>query len=134
MTAKAAPKVNLSDTILNSDNLKILYNQICACNNLSGMTAEIGVYKGDTSKIIRSTLNKTHYCYDTFEGIQNSEFIYGDSHSNGDYECNLEFVKKNINMDNVIYRIGYFPETFQEHNIMFCFVYSACSAGNIFWG
>ena len=32
------------ETILNNDNLQILYNQIYSCRNLNGMSAEIGVY------------------------------------------------------------------------------------------
>ena len=82
------------DTILNNNNLQILYNQIYSCRNLNGMSAEIGVYKGNTSKLIKSILNKTHYCYDTFEGICDSSSLHGDKHNNGEFECNLEFVKK----------------------------------------
>jgi hypothetical protein len=105
---------DIFDTILDTDNLQILYNEILSCKNLHGMTAEIGVYKGNTSKIIKQLLNKTHYCYDTFQGICDAFYLHGDNHRNGEFECNLQFVQQNINMENVIYKKGYFPETFQD--------------------
>jgi hypothetical protein len=112
------------DSILTDDQLDIFHKQLVLCRDLDGMTAEIGVYKGDTSKIIKRVLNKTHYCYDTFEGIYGSSAINGDTHSNGEFYCNLEDVKSNINMDNIIYKKGFFPETFHEQCEMFSFVYS----------
>jgi hypothetical protein len=71
-------------------------------------------------------LNKTHYCYDTFEGIKGSYLIYGDKHVNGEFICNLENVKKNIgiNQERIHYKKGYFPNTFDEYTIPFSMVYS----------
>ena len=55
-------------TILTRDNLKIIYDNIMKVKNIYGTTAEIGVYKGYTSKMIAQITKKTHYCYDTFVG------------------------------------------------------------------
>ena len=110
--------------LLDYDTMKTLYYQLKLCQVLNGSTAEIGVYKGTTSKFIVDILNKPHYCYDTFEGITNSSLQDGDKHSNGDFSCNLNMVKQNINKKNVFYKKGLFPSTFREHDIDFCFVYS----------
>lgn len=34
---------DILDTILDTDNLQILYNEILSCKNLHGMTAVIGI-------------------------------------------------------------------------------------------
>jgi len=114
-----------NNSILDYESAKILYNQIILCNKIGGQaTAEIGVYEGMTSKLIKNVLNKSHYCYDTFEGIVGSSSLYGDKHSNGEFLCHLDKVKQNINNDNVFYKQGWFPDTFEENSLSFCFVYS----------
>jgi hypothetical protein len=116
---------NGNKTILNYNQCVQIYNQCDLCRNLNGSTAEIGIYQGYTSKMIATMcMNKTHYAYDTFEGIVSSEAIYGDNHQNGEFACCLTQVKQNINLPNVVYKKGYFPQTFQENNIKFSFVYS----------
>ena len=48
--------------------------------NVSGPSAEIGVYKGYTSKLLSIiNSNNIHYCYDTFNGVvhYNKEIRYG---------------------------------------------------------
>jgi O-methyltransferase len=111
-------------SILNYKQLYQIYNQYNLCKHLDGNSAEIGVYQGYTSKMIAMLSKQTHYCYDTFEGIVSSNPTYGDNHNNGEFACCLEQVKQNINLDNVIYKKGYFPETFEESHCKFCFVYS----------
>lgn len=113
-----------SKSILDYENAKILYNQMILCDIPDCATAEIGVYQGMTSKLIKLALNKQHYCYDTFDGICGSESSNGDKHNNGEFNCGLDIVKQNINMDNIIYESGLFPITFKQHHIKFCFVYS----------
>ena len=54
--------------ILNYDQFLILCKQIELCNKINGATAEIGVYEGFTSRLIFHLLQKSHYCYDTFDG------------------------------------------------------------------
>ena len=114
------------NSILTYETARKLYGQLLLCDNLEGATAEIGVYEGYTSRLIRDTLNKPHYCYDTFEGIKGSYSIYGDKHKNGEFICSLEKVKQNIgiNRESIHYKKGYFPNTFDEYTIPFCLVYS----------
>jgi O-methyltransferase len=116
---------NGNKTILTYAQCYQIYNQYDLCRNLNGSTAEIGIYQGYTSKMIASMcMHKTHYAYDTFEGIVSSDPNNGDNHQNGEFSCCLSQVKQNINLDNVVYKKGYFPQTFQEVDSKFCFVYS----------
>jgi O-methyltransferase len=101
-----------------------LFYELVGVLSLEGNTAEIGVYKGYTSKLIHTFANNTtHYCYDTFCGIVGAN-ENEDIHKDGEFSCDLESVKKNINMQNIIYKIGYFPDTFEEYNHSFKFVHS----------
>ena len=112
----------LDNSILDYENMKCLHDQLLLCSHLQGMTAEVGVYEGITSKMIITTSQKPHYCYDTFEGIVGSSSLYGDKHGDGEFTCHLDKVKQNINMDAVIYKKGWFPDTFEENDCFFCFV------------
>lgn len=117
------------NNILGYKKSKILFNEIMECIDINGNTAEIGVYEGNVSKMIKiMTPDKCHYCYDTFCGIINSQSC--DSHHDGEFSCNIDSVKKNINSKNVIYRVGYFPDTFLELNKTFNFVYSDTATYN----
>lgn len=112
------------ESLLGFEKSRVLYNELVPTINLDGMTAEIGVYQGKTSKLIHLMMpHKTHYCYDTFCGIIGADSSI-DLHHNGDFVCSLETVKGIINMPNVEYRVGYFPDSFKEHEIMFSFVHS----------
>lgn len=112
------------NSILDYTQLYQLYSEVLLCEKLDGTTAEIGVYEGYTSKMIAMLSKTNHYCYDTFEGIIGSSMMHGDNHENGEFICNINDVKQNINLDNVIYKKGIFPSTFQETYLKFKFVYS----------
>jgi len=103
---------------------KNLYKELKKTRNIKGNTAEIGVYKGRTSKLIHLFHHdKKHYCYDTFEGVALSDPNI-DSHKNGDFNCSLEEVKKFLGTDNIIYKKGIFPFTFEEGKEKFIFIHS----------
>jgi O-methyltransferase len=117
-------KVNGSSSLLGYIKSGQLFFELMGVTHLEGNTAEIGVYKGFTSKLIHTfTKNKTHYCYDTFCGIQGAT-EENDLHKDGEFNCSLDEVKSNINLPNIIYKVGYFPETFEEGNQKFMFVHS----------
>ena len=111
-------------TILSYENLQTIYDNIIKSKHIYGSTAEIGVYQGYTSKMIVEITKKTHYCYDTFEGVIHSNIFKGDKHKEGEFSCSLDEVVQIINNKNVDYRKGDFPETFQEKTVNFSFVYS----------
>jgi O-methyltransferase len=101
-----------------------LYKEIQDIKNLDGDTAEIGVFQGRTSRLIHKLLpHKTHYAYDTYCGIQGADPTI-DKHVDGEFNAGLDLVKSVIDMENVVYKVGYFPESFAEHNKTFCFVHS----------
>jgi hypothetical protein len=116
------------DNILSFEETRYLYEIIKPSTKLIGNTSEIGVYKGNISKMIKMmTPYKIHYCYDTFNGIVGSNPELGDFHGDHEYCCTLEDVQKNINSENVIYKQGFFPDTFNEEQQAFSCVY--CDTG-----
>lgn len=117
-------KINGTSSLLGYEKSGQLFFELMGVLNLEGNTAEIGVYKGFTSKLIHTfTKDRTHYCYDTFCGIQGASSEI-DMHKDGEFSCSLNEVKKNINLPNIIYKVGYFPDTFQESDNKFIFVHS----------
>jgi hypothetical protein len=69
--------------LMGLEKTKNLYSELKNTRNIKGNTAEIGVYKGHTSKLIHLFhCDKKHYCYDTFEGVALSDSNI-DSHKNG---------------------------------------------------
>ena len=92
-------------------------------DKIFGSIAELGVYRGETSKFLkRLCSNKKIILFDTFEG-----FPEKDLEVDKDYRFNntsLEYVKNNISdIRNIEFRVGYFPESAKglEHE-KFCFV------------
>jgi O-methyltransferase len=79
-------------------------------NKIEGSFAEVGVYRGETSKIIHSLApHRKLYLFDTFEGFPAADLKQDDDRFK---DTNLEIVKKNLgNLDNVHIKKGYFPET-----------------------
>ena len=101
-----------------------IYKEIEEIKDLDGDTAEVGVFQGRTSRLIHKLLpSKTHYAYDTYCGIKGADPRI-DIHTDGEFNAGLDLVKSVINMDNVVYKVGYFPESFGEHDKKFCFVHS----------
>jgi len=112
------------DNLMGYEKSKNLYDELKTTKNLNGNTAEVGVYKGKTSKLIHLFHeNKKHYCYDTFEGVALSDSSI-DFHKNGDFNCSIEKTKDFLGIDNVIYKKGIFPFTFKEEKEKFIFVHS----------
>jgi len=70
---------------------------------IRGSFAEVGVYKGETSRYVHAFApTRTCYLFDTFEGFSDGRFK----------DTSIEEVKKNIgNLDNIIFKKGYFPQT-----------------------
>ena len=100
-----------------------LYNEILKMPS-EGAMAEIGVYQGATSRLLRLLHPyRELYCYDTFCGIKNSDPTT-DFHKDGEMVCSLDDVKSFVGSENTQYRVGIFPESFAEHDIRFSFVHS----------
>ncbi len=109
-----------NDSILGYNKTKFIYEEIIEIKNHLH-TAEVGVYKGYTSKLIATiNSNNFHFCYDTFSGVVKYDELI-DKVVDGSFSSSIEEVKELINLPNVIYKSGIFPETFQENNYRFSF-------------
>jgi len=101
--------------------IKVILENVVKVCSLEGDMAELGVFQGDSAKIIsESCPHKKLHLYDTFTGIPEDDmFIEG--HKKGDFNYDLELVKDNLKDLNVEYHVGYFPETFIKTKL--CFVH-----------
>ena len=104
-----------------------IQRELAAIISLPGDMAEIGVYKGDTSIVLRNSAppQRVLHLYDTFgQGIVRADSSI-DVHGNGEFsDTSVEAVRKILGENNVKYHVGTFPDTFTEQDVQFCFVYS----------
>ena len=104
----------LNNTIINHD--KLLLIKQCLENvrqqNVPGYTAELGVYRGGTSKMIALEMpDRTHYAFDTFAGLKNATPEH-DKHKNDDFsDVDFSAVAALLSDPNIVIKAGYFPET-----------------------
>lgn len=107
----------LENTIINHD--KLLLIKQCLENvrrqNIPGHTAELGVYRGGTSKMIALEMpDRTHYAFDTFAGIKNATPEH-DRHKNEDFaDVDLAAVTQLLSDPNIVIKAGHFPETLAD--------------------
>lgn len=82
---------------------------------IEGEMAEVGVYRGDVSKLIHSVVpDKKLYLFDTFEGFPKQDLEPEVRHDGRFQDTSVEVVMKKIgNTVNIIIRKGCVPETFQ---------------------
>ena len=113
------------NAILGKEKSYNLYNELIGTASVPGCMAEIGVYKGQTAKLMHLTLpEKVLHLYDTFTGIVESDPLV-DFHKNGDFnDTSLESVQNLVGFDEVFYHIGMFPDVFKELKEVFSFVHS----------
>lgn len=113
------------NALVDKEKAEFIYNQCKLTEDLQGCTAELGVYRGHTSKmILLINKGKPHYCYDTFRGVIKAESGL-DNFYNGEFSAPFQGVKQKLeSFNNLYFRIGVFPDTFKEHNKSFCFVHS----------
>jgi hypothetical protein len=111
--------------ILGRTKSQSLYQELLKTKNVPGVMAEIGVYKGNTAKLMRLTIpEKTLYLYDTFTGLVNSDPSI-DVHKDGEFcDTSFEAVSRLIGFSLVVYRVGKFPDTFTQRYQKFSFVHS----------
>ncbi len=118
---------NLNYSPMGSEKLYEIYKYCKKVEVLEGCSAEVGVFGGDTSYTISKSLpNKQHYAYDTYSGI-----VYSgneDYHKDGEFKCSLEHVKNHhqeiiSGLNNIIYIVGKFPDTFDQWNNKFSIVH-----------
>jgi O-methyltransferase len=114
--------------------LYFLYANISRCIscNIPGDFAEVGVYRGNSSKIMHSLgQNRNIYLFDTFEGFPDHDVDIDPVNPQEDSfkDTSLDYVRNFIGLnDNVIYCKGYFPETtiYVPPETIFAFVQLDC--------
>ena len=99
-------------------------------NNVSGETAEVGVYQGEFSKVINQVFsNRKLYLFDTFAGLPEEDSMFDNDNgyataAKGHFSNTSEEIvmSKMKHKDNCIICKGYFPETAKGIDDEFCFV------------
>ena len=92
--------------------------------HIEGSMAEVGVYQGDTSKVIHHLApDRTFYLFDTFEGFPEQDLESNRSDTRF-INTSVDLVMKKIGAsDNIVIRKGYVPNTFRGlENELFSFV------------
>lgn len=96
-----------------------LFNWVQRTSHLSGDMAEVGVYRGGSSKLIcEANGNKTLHIFDTFEGIPEVEPSI-DKVKKGQFKGDsLEEIKNYLNQyNNVSYYKGWFPKSAERESL-----------------
>lgn len=97
------------DDVVRFATMALAINQIRK-NDIEGSFAEVGVWRGETSRFIHLLApERTLYLFDTFEGFPPSDLEHDDNRFK---DTNEEIVKKQIgDLNNIVMRKGYFPKT-----------------------
>ncbi len=86
-------------------------------NNIDGVFAELGVYKGDTSEVINAMApERDIHLFDTFEGFQQKDLDIEEgkaaTYSTHNFaDTSIERVQSRLKSDKFKYHKGYFPES-----------------------
>lgn len=112
-----------------------LYQFLSYAIKLDGDVAQLGVYKGGSTAVLASLVEKTgktYHAFDTYEGLPKTKTEdningYKDSGKPELADTSLESVQKYLNDYSCIeYHKGYFPDTAIRSSVAekkFCFVY-----------
>jgi hypothetical protein len=114
----------IKPALLGQNKSKILYEEMCKVEAVEGDFAEIGVFKGNTSQMMRMVFPERRlHCYDSFCGIMGADSSV-DKHIDGDFAASLAEVKARVGMENVEYHVGFFPDSHTNKETKFAFVHS----------
>ena len=116
---------------MNTDRRWMLYQLMRLVRNVPGDTAECGVYEGAGSYIIckvnqeNKLFQRTHYIFDSFEGLSKPLECDGGHWIEGDMSSPLETVSKNLSeFNNISIHKGWIPQSFSDiEDCNFCFVH-----------
>lgn len=104
----------------NTDRRFMLYQLLRLVENVPGDTAECGVFRGASSWMIASFLQRhgrdhRHFVFDTFEGLSGPGEGDGAHWEQGDLACSEDEVRRNLSsFDNIEYLKGWIPRRFDE--------------------
>jgi O-methyltransferase len=116
---KNTPKNDKGDLV----RLYFLLNQIeyIKNNNIDGLIAEVGVFKGTTAKLFHQAFpNRELLLFDTFDGFDERDINHEKENSrakSGGWNSSLDNVKDFIGSSKLVqFFPGYFPETAEKIN------------------
>ncbi|RKD34827.1 TylF/MycF/NovP-related O-methyltransferase [Lacrimispora algidixylanolytica] len=123
-------KFFVETNVLARNNFLKCYAEEIYRKNINGNVAEAGVYRGEFAALMNKFFpDRKLYLFDTFEGFDERDIQYesgySDNSTKGDYfkETSVELVKSEmINLNNVIIKKGYVPDTLFGVEDKFCFV------------
>ena len=101
------------------DECYVIYSSILATSNIEGAIAELGVYKGNTARLISQIKkDKELYLFDTFQGMPKDKISSNDSWEDDTHgDTSLASTKTYLQeFDNITFVPGTFPESIQNHN------------------
>jgi hypothetical protein len=106
---------------MNTDRRWTLYQLARLAADVPGDTAECGVFRGASSYLICRSFNghsqhrRTHFVFDSFEGVSKPQPIDGTHWTKGDLTCPLDVVKQNLQeFDNISWHKGWIPQRFAD--------------------
>jgi hypothetical protein len=112
------------DSLMGPVKSRAVYESLLGVKQVSGDTAEVGVYKGHTSALIHKVYpDRIHHCYDTFAGIKGATSGI-DLHIDGEFSASLDEVRQRVGTMMVEYHVGFFPDTFTQNDRKFSFVHT----------
>ena len=115
-----------------TDECFTIFSSIHATKGVKGAIAEVGVYKGNTAKLICATKrDRELFLFDTFEGMPSSKITTSDDWEKGTHtDTSLQSVKNYLSeYQGVTFVPGEFPESVEDHlelgleTMQFSFVY-----------
>ena len=89
-------------------------------DHVPGAFAEVGVYKGETAKIIHEMdPSRSLHLFDTFEGFDTQDLEAGDAKNSIDFsDTNVKLVTALIGENsNLVFHKGYFPDTASQLDV-----------------
>jgi hypothetical protein len=85
--------------------------------SVPGDTAECGVYTGSSSYLIctatQTETRRTHFLFDSFEGLSQPSPVDGTYWQKGDLRCSVEAVRSKLN-GNISFHPGWIPQRFDD--------------------
>src|SRR5262249_31837751 len=106
---------------MNSDRRWALYQLTRLVATVPGDTAECGVFQGASSYLIcrslgeSASLARTHFLFDSFEGVSEPVAIDGSHWRKGDLACPLDKARANLlPFNNISWHKGWIPDRFKD--------------------
>jgi hypothetical protein len=100
----------------NSDRRWMVYQLTKLAQSVPGDTAECGVLAGSSSYLIcRAFADRTHFMFDSFQGLSEPSARDGDYFHKHELDCSLDKLKENLKeFPNTSYHKGWIPERFKD--------------------